>query len=125
MTPGRQGCVEAREESKRRILNRYDKYLIRELLDQWMRSQARDPNDLRTLVRFPEDNDVRVFRPVRHFIRRVEIGLEHLIPHGNGPIASLPAPNLLFVFRLRKKRLQAHLSGPVVSDHYEGEVESL
>jgi hypothetical protein len=71
-------------------------------MDQWMRSQARYPNGLRLLVWFPEDNDVRPFGLVGHFVRRIG-GLEHLIPHGDGPVAPLRTPNLVFVFRLRKK----------------------
>ena len=48
-----------------------------------------------------------LFRIVGHPIPRVG-SLEHLIPHGFSPIASLPTANLRVEFSLRKKQFQGH-----------------
>jgi hypothetical protein len=84
-----------------------------------MSSQSRNPDNLRTLVRFPKNNDVCLFGAFSHFISRI-VCPEHLIPHHNGPVAPFRTPNLIFVIRLRKEEFQAHFTFPDQDLMYPG-----
>ena len=76
-----------------------------------MRPQSRYPDGLRILVRLPKNDDVGTFGPVDHLVPRVR-GTEHLVSHGDGPVASFRPPHLVLVLRLSKIQLQGHFALP-------------
>lgn len=63
-------------------------------------------------MRLPEDNDVCPLWAIGHFVRSIG-RLDHLVPHGDRPVAPLRTPPiLLLVFGLRKKQFQVHSDLP-------------
>jgi hypothetical protein len=65
-------------------------------------------------VGFPENDDVRQFRIVGHFVWSVS-GVEYLITHLERPVGPVRAPYLVVMVRLGKKVLKAHFDLPAES----------